>query len=132
LIFLRNHLYCGACGFPTEPKEGGMKRNCTNVPPETGTPATNTKFCGKVVYPRTDPVVIMLLIHKDRCLLGRKKEWPSGVWSCLAGFLDVGESIEEAVKREVKEEIDVDIDVNAVTYHSSQPWPYLGLILLSQ
>lgn len=85
-------------------------------------PSTTTlsNFC----YPRTDPVVIMGVLSPDgeRLLLGRQKKWPPNFWSCLAGFLEPGESLEEAVRREVKEEAGV--PVSSVIYHSSQSWPF--------
>jgi NAD+ diphosphatase len=118
-----NHRFCGSCGSKTKSQEGGVKRLCTNVAPS---PDQKANYCGKSIYPRTDPVVIMLVINNDRVLLGRKKEWPQGMYSCLAGFIDSGETIEEAVKREVKEEAGVEVAVQDVQYHSSQPWPFLG------
>jgi NADH pyrophosphatase NudC (nudix superfamily) len=123
-----NQMYCGTCGSPTVSKNGGLKRVCTNI--NTNTNANNAQesreCCAKSFYPRTDPVVIMLVIYRDQCLLGRQKKWPPGIWSCLAGFIDSGESIEEAVKREVKEEAGVDVSIENVYYFSSQPWPFLG------
>lgn len=112
----QNHRYCGSCGSATISSEGGVKRVCSN----------EKQTCGRTVYPRTDPVVIMLVIHNDKVLLGRKKEWPKGMYSCLAGFVDSGETIEEAVVREVKEEADVSVSSDNVHYFSSQPWPFLG------
>lgn len=75
-------------------------------------------------YPRTDPTVIMAIVSPDGegILLGRQKKWPKGFYSCLAGFLEPGESLEEAVRREIHEESGV--GVGKVTYHSSQPWPF--------
>ncbi|CEH18429.1 NADH pyrophosphatase I of the Nudix family of hydrolases [Ceraceosorus bombacis] len=81
-------------------------------------------------YPRTDPTVIMGIVSPDgnSILLGRQKRWPKGFWSCLAGFLEPGESVEEAVKREVLEESGV--EVKSVTYHSSQPWPFPANLMI--
>ncbi|PWN28520.1 hypothetical protein BDZ90DRAFT_210672, partial [Jaminaea rosea] len=75
-------------------------------------------------YPRTDPVVIMGILSSDgeHLLLGRQKKWPQGFYSCLAGFIEPGESLEEAVRREVLEESGVKVD--RVVYHSSQSWPF--------
>jgi len=111
-----NHRFCGSCGSPTTPSGGGTKRLCTN----------QTKRCGKSLYPRTDPVAIMLIVHEDKCLLGRQAKWPKGLYSCLAGFIDSAETIEEAVAREVSEEAGVEVDLSTVKYYSSQPWPFLG------
>jgi NAD+ diphosphatase len=107
------HRFCGVCGEPTEPGEAGHIRRCDN---------------GHVHHPRTDPVVIMLVSDADRLLLGRRPPWPKGRYSCLAGFVDPGESLEAAVAREVHEEAGV--VVGEVTYRLSQPWPFpLSLML---
>lgn len=102
-------LYCGRCGEPTESRAGGYRRVCTG--------------CGTDHFPRTDPVVIMLVIDeaRDLCLLGRSPHFRSGMYSCLAGFLEPGETIEDAVRRETGEESG--IRVGRVRYHASQPWP---------
>jgi NAD+ diphosphatase len=107
------HRYCGACGEPTAVREAGHSRRCPN---------------GHVHHPRTDPVVIMLVSDGDRLLLGRRPPWPAGRYSCLAGFVEPGESLEAAVAREVLEEAGV--TVGAVEYRLSQPWPFpLSLML---
>jgi NAD+ diphosphatase len=107
------HRFCGVCGERTEAHEGGHSRRCPN---------------GHVHHPRTDPVVIMLVSDGDRLLLGRRPPWPSGRYSCLAGFVEPGESLEGAVAREVLEEAAV--VVGAVEYRLSQPWPFpLSLML---
>jgi NAD+ diphosphatase len=113
----RKHRYCAACGQPSQVVEGGWKRQC---------PA-----CGAQHFPRTDPVVIMLPVLGERCLLGRQAIWPKGMYSALAGFVEPGESIEEACARELHEEAAV--RAVKVTYHTTQPWPYpmslmIGLI----
>lgn len=101
--------FCGKCGAPTETKIGGYKRVCT--------------ACEHMMFPRTDPVVIMLTvdIDNDRCLLGRSHHFQEGMYSCLAGFVEPGETIEAAVRRETVEESG--IEVGRVRYHASQPWP---------
>ena len=107
------HGYCGVCGEPTQPREAGHTRRCPN---------------GHVHHPRTDPVVIMLVSDSDRLLLGRRPPWPPGRYSCLAGFVEPGESLEAAVAREILEESGV--TVGAVEYRLSQPWPFpLSLML---
>jgi NADH pyrophosphatase NudC (nudix superfamily) len=113
--------HCGVCGSRTVVINHGRKRKCTNEKDENGKPT-----CGKVIYPRTDPVVIMLVLSPDqkRILLGRGARHPAGMYSCLAGFMEPGETIEEAVRRETKEEAGVKI--GTVTYACSQPWPLLG------
>ncbi len=110
------HRFCGVCGAPTKSFEAGHQRRC-------GDPT-----CGAVAFPRTDPVVIMLVSDGERCLLGRQAAWPRGFHSALAGFVEPGESLEEAVAREVFEETGV--RVREVRYHSSQPWPFPGSLML--
>ena len=79
-------------------------------------------------FPRTDPVVIMLAYHGDRCMLGRQEAWPPGMFSALAGFLEPGESIEEACARELNEE--AGLRTRNVRYHSTQPWPYPSSLMI--
>ncbi len=110
------HEFCGSCGHPTEIREAGHLRRCTN--PE----------CGALHFPRTDPAVIMLVAKDDRALLGRKAEWMEGMYSTLAGFVEPGESLEQAVAREVMEEAGVKI--TNIRYHSSQPWPFPSSLML--
>ena len=86
----------------------GWQRNCPD--------------CGGKHFPRTDPVVIMLITHGNSALIGRSPGWPEGMYSCLAGFVEPGETLENAVRREVMEEAGV--PVGAVSYLSSQPWPF--------
>jgi NAD+ diphosphatase len=101
--------FCGKCGAPTLSEAGGYRRKCT--------------ACGTLYFPRTDPVVIMLTIDVagDRCLMGRSPHFHEGMYSCLAGFVEPGETIENAVRRETFEESG--IETGAVRYHASQPWP---------
>lgn len=115
----RRHGFCAACGQPSKDVCGGWKRVC--------------EACATEHFPRTDPVTIMLAIHKspsgeDRCLLGRQAAWPEGRMSALAGFLEPGESVEEACAREIKEE--AGLTVTAVRYHSSQPWPFPSQLMI--
>ncbi|WP_404382538.1 NAD(+) diphosphatase [Caenispirillum salinarum] len=110
------HRFCGRCGAPTEVGRGGHIRLCTNTD------------CAAPSFPRTDPAVIMLVTDGDRCLLGRQAQWPDGMVSTLAGFVEPGETLEEAVAREVMEE--AGIRVGAVTYRASQPWPFPSSLML--
>jgi NAD+ diphosphatase len=102
------HRFCSVCGTASRAVEAGWRRDC---------PA-----CGASHFPRTDPVVIMLAVDGERCLLGRQARFPPGMWSCLAGFVEPGESIEAAVRREIQEE--AGIVCGPVTYVASQPWPF--------
>jgi NAD+ diphosphatase len=102
------HRFCPNCGAATQPVCGGWKREC---------PA-----CKAEHFPRTDPVVIMLATDGERCLLGRSPRFVPTMWSCLAGFVEPGESIEDAVHRETREE--AGITCGRVRYFASQPWPF--------
>jgi NAD+ diphosphatase len=110
----RRHRFCANCGHPTNSGEAGYVRSCPN--------------CGAQHHPRTDPVVITLVLDGDRVLLGRNANWPERRFSCLAGFVEPGESLEEAVAREVGEE--AGITVSDVRYVSSQPWPFPASLML--
>ena len=104
----RTHGFCSNCGAATRPVKAGWSRACDG--------------CGRQHFPRTDPVVIMLVTHGNDCLLGRSPAWPERFFSCLAGFMEPGETMEGAVRREVWEETGV--RVGPVSYVSSQPWPF--------
>jgi NAD+ diphosphatase len=104
----QRHGFCANCGTRTAMKEGGWKRDCPS--------------CKAEHFPRTDPVAIMLAIDGDRCLLGRQARFLPNMWSCLAGFVEPGESIEDAVRRETREE--AGITCGRVAYLASQPWPF--------
>jgi NAD+ diphosphatase len=110
----RRHSFCSVCGHPNEVVDAGWRRRCT--------------VCGVEHFPRTDPVVIMLPVIGERCLLGRLQTQAPGRFSCLAGFLEPGETIEEACAREVKEESG--LEVVSVRYHSSQPWPWPSNLMI--
>ncbi len=108
LAWHHSHRFCGRCGSPTEMRIGGYKRVCTT--------------CSAELFPRTDPVAIMLAVTRDKCLLGRSPHFGPGMYSALAGFIEPGETIENAVRREVLEESG--IRLGRVVYHASQPWPF--------
>jgi NAD+ diphosphatase len=112
----QRHGFCAVCGSATQMRDAGYVRRCSNT------------ACGAQHFPRTDPVVIMLIQRGDCCLVGRQKWFPAGFYSTLAGFMEPGESIEEAVRREVHEESG--IVVGEVRYHSSQPWPYPSSLMI--
>ncbi len=102
------HRFCGRCGQPTSVTPGERARRCT--------------VCRTPFYPRISPAVIMLITRGDRMLLARNARFPGAFFSALAGFVDVGESLEETVAREVKEE--VGLEIQTPRYFGSQPWPY--------
>lgn len=103
-----SHQYCAACGAKSNFAMDGWQRSC---------PCCDTQH-----FPRTDPVVIMLITHGNSVLVGRSPGWPIGMYSLLAGFVEPGETLEAAVRREVFEE--AGIDVGRVSYLASQPWPF--------
>lgn len=117
LVWHRRSRFCGACGAPTESREGGHLRQCLDA-------ACNTQN-----YPRTDPAVIMRVTDGDSILLHRQRSWPAGQWSVLAGFVEPGETLEEAVAREVREETGVLVE--DVRYAGSQPWPFPSSVMLA-
>jgi NAD+ diphosphatase len=108
LYWHAKHRFCAVCGQPTSMAQGGWRRDCA--------------ACNGMHFPRTDPVVIMLAVRGEKCLLGRQARFPPGMYSCLAGFCEPGETIEDAVRREVWEEAGV--KTARVRYLCSQPWPF--------
>lgn len=108
LSWQRSHRFCAKCGAESVMGMAGWQRDCLS--------------CGTHHFPRTDPVVIMLITSGNQVLMGRSPGWPEGMYSLLAGFVEPGETIEAAVRREVFEE--AGIRVGAVEYLASQPWPY--------
>ena len=112
----QRHGFCAVCGAPSTVTDGGYARKC------------NDEACGAQHFPRTDPVVIMLIEQGGDCLLGRSKMFAPGSYSALAGFMEPGESIEEAVRREIVEE--VGIKSGAVRYIASQHWPFPSSLMI--
>jgi NAD+ diphosphatase len=112
----RRHGHCSVCGAESEVREAGLLRVCP--------------VCGAEHHPRTDPVVIMLVVdeERERVMLGRQASWPARRYSALAGFVEPGESLEDAVAREVREESGV--EVTGARYVSSQPWPFPSSLML--
>jgi len=102
------HGFCARCGAKTVISQAGWQRDCPS--------------CNAHHFPRTDPVVIMLILRGNSVLMGRSPGWPDGMYSLLAGFVEAGETIEGAVRRETFEESG--IKVGEVNYLSSQPWPF--------
>lgn len=108
--------FCTRCGTALEIKEGGSMQQCTN------------ESCGHIEFPRINPAVIMRVTKGNKILLARQASWPKFKYSVLAGFVEVGETLEHAVAREVMEE--VNIPVENINYHSSQPWPFPNSFML--
>ncbi len=114
LDWRRNHRYCGRCGTRTEMVDGDRATRCPN--------------CGLFNYPRLSPAVIMTVERGDAILLAHGVHFQSGMYSCVAGFVEPGESLEEAVAREVREE--TGIEVENVRYFGSQPWPFPNSLMI--
>src|SRR5579871_1384088 len=110
----QRHGSCARCGAATILADAGYKRVCPS--------------CNAEHFPRTDPVVIMLAVHGEACLVGRGKQFPRGMYSALAGFIEPGETIEEAVRRELHEEAGV--RAGEVTYFATQPWPFPSSLMI--
>src|ERR1700730_12757200 len=110
----QRHGFCPRCGAPTKIMDAGYRRLCGK--------------CSAEHFPRVDPVVIMLATDGDACLIGRGKQFPAGMFSALAGFMEPGETIEEAVRRELMEEASV--KVSEVTYYATQPWPFPSSLMI--
>ncbi len=110
----QRHGFCPRCGAPTKMLDAGYRRVCGQ--------------CKAEHFPRVDPVVIMLATHGEACLIGRGKQFPPGMFSALAGFVEPGETIEEAVRRELMEE--ANLKVGEVTYYATQPWPFPSSLMI--
>jgi NAD+ diphosphatase len=110
----QRHGFCPRCGAPTKVMDAGYRRLCGK--------------CNAEHFPRVDPVVIMLATEGEACLVGRGKQFPPGMFSTLAGFVEPGETIEEAVRRELMEEAAV--KVGEVTYYATQPWPFPSSLMI--
>lgn len=108
------HEFCAKCGDKSYMQRGGYMRHC--------------KSCDTEHFPRVDPVVIMMVIKDNKCLLGRGPHFLPGMFSALAGFMEPGETIEEACRREVLEE--VGIKIGQVRYVKSQPWPFPSSLMI--
>ena len=110
----QTHGFCARCGAESRIAKAGWQRDCPR--------------CGAQHFPRTDPVVIMLVTRGNRVLVGRSPGWPEGMYSLLAGFMEPGETVEAAVRREVREE--AGLVVGRVRYLASQPWPYPSSLMI--
>jgi NAD+ diphosphatase len=113
-LWQRNRQFCPKCGTKNRLSWAGHRMICQNNHEQ---------------FPHIEPAIIVLVTHGNKCLLGRKAEWPTYAYSTLAGFVEPGETIEEAVKREILEESN--IHVNNVQYFGSQPWPFPASLMLA-
>ena len=110
------HGFCAVCGTATAMKRGGALRRCMD------------QDCAAQHFPRVDPVVIMMVVRDGKCLMGRQRHFPPGMYSALAGFIEQGETLEDAVRREVMEE--AGIRIGRVDYAMSQPWPFPSSLMI--
>jgi NAD+ diphosphatase len=108
------HGFCARCGMRTSLAQGGWRRDCPG--------------CGAMHFPRTDPVSIMLVVRGDQCLLARQSRFAPGMFSCIAGFIEPGETMEDAVRRETLEE--AGLAVGRVRYMAAQPWPFPSSLMI--
>ena len=109
------HAYCGVCGEPLEDHPVEVARRCT--------------ACGHMEYPAISPAVIVRVEKEGKILLARHVQRIPDLYTCLAGYLEVGESAEDGVRREVREEVGIDVD--QIRYAGSQPWPYPNQLMLA-
>lgn len=112
----RKHRFCSNCGTGTLQIEAGRKRVCPS--------------CATEHFPRVDPVVIMLVVKDDWCLLGRQEPWPPRMWSALAGFMEPGETIAAACAREIWEEAGIRTDPATSEVIADQPWPFASSLMI--
>ncbi len=110
----RTHRFCGRCGAPTVPLDTERARQCP--------------VCGLTAYPRISPCVIVLITRDAEVLLARGRNFPAGRYSTPAGFVELGETLEETVVREVREEVGVEVE--NIRYFGSQPWPFPHQIMI--
>ncbi len=111
----RNHQFCSRCGTPTETRRGERSRICPQ--------------CKYTTYPPISPAIMILIMRGREILLARKKEWPDGRYSALAGFVEPGEMLEDTVRRETREEVGIEID--NLRYFGSQPWPFPHQLMIA-
>lgn len=114
LDWYRSHRYCGQCGHPTQPHAGERALVCDH--------------CERSYYPRINPCIIVLVTRGDKILLARNMRYRGKFMSCLAGFIEIGESAEQTVRREVREE--VGIEIQNIRYVKSQSWPFPSQLML--
>ncbi|MBY0378019.1 MAG: NAD(+) diphosphatase [Gammaproteobacteria bacterium] len=111
----KNHRYCGRCGTPTQKNDNGFEKQCPS--------------CRLLFYPRISPSIIVLIRKDNEILLARKADFLPNVYGLIAGFVEVGESLEQTVEREVYEE--VGLQVNNIQYFDSQPWPFPDSLMIA-
>lgn len=111
----RNHQFCSRCGTPTEMRSDERSRVCPR--------------CRYTTYPPLSPAIMILIVRGREILLARKKDWPAGRYSALAGFVEPGEQLEDTVRRETREE--VGLEIKNLRYFGSQPWPFPHQLMIA-
>lgn len=111
-----NHItrHCGVCGAENSMKDDELAKICPK--------------CGNIIYPRLSPAIIVRITHGSHILMARAPQFPSGMYSIIAGFVEPGENLESAVRREVREE--VGIEITDPVYFGSQPWPFPDSLMI--
>jgi NAD+ diphosphatase len=115
-LWHQSHKFCAKCGGQNGVVDAGWKAQCA--------------LCGAEHFPRTDPVAIMLAVKDGCALIGRQKFWPAGFMSCLAGYCEPGETIEQAAAREMFEEAGIVCDPSQAEYIACQPWPFPSSLMM--
>ena len=115
LHFRKQKRFCSRCGSPLRDDKHFTARTCTK--------------CGQQFFPQLEPAIIVLVTKGDELLLARHKNRIDTIFTCIAGFVEAGETIEHAVSREVKEE--TNIDITNIRYVASQAWPYPDQLMLA-
>ena len=110
----RNHQFCGRCAAPTVHKSPNFERVCT--------------LCNLSFFPRISPSIIVLIYREDELIMARSPHFAPGIYALIAGFVEIGETLEEAIHREVKEEVGV--EVKNIVYFGSQPWPFPDSLMI--
>lgn len=108
------HAFCGRCGHATEVHPTELARQCPN--------------CGAMYFPRISPAVITLVHRDGAVLLATNRTQARGFYALIAGFVEVGETLEQAVRREIREE--VGLEVGRIRYAGSQPWPFPSQLMI--
>jgi NAD+ diphosphatase len=109
-----NNKFCGKCGSATKEKKDERAIICPS--------------CNTIIFPKISPAVIVAIVCNNKILLAHNSNFPNSWYSLIAGYADIGESLEETVIREVKEE--VGLDVRNIRYYKSQPWPFSGSMMI--
>ena len=128
LSWHRGNKFCCKCASPMVSRKGGNSLACSS---STSAASAASAGCGGgSIYPRINPAAITLVTCKDYVLLGRKADWPPMRYSLLAGFVELGETLEQGAAREVLEESGVELDEGSIGYRMSQPWPFPSSLMI--